>query len=217
MRGKILTVTAAAACVVGVGLGYGAHVSATVVAHSSAARGGQPAAASALAIPGAARVPALPAAGSAADPDTTVTFSVNVGGLSMTVPASADLGSGDPGTTIGPSAIGAVTVTDVRAALGASWTATASSTSFTTGAGTPAETIPAGDVTYDPGAMTSTTGTGTFTPSAAFTLSGTPQDAVAATAITGDNTGTWDPALSVAVPAAAVGGVYTGTLTQSVA
>ena len=37
------------------------------------------------------------------------------------------------------------------------------------------------------------------------------------TAGVGDNTATWDPAISVAVPAAAVDGVYTGTLTQSAA
>jgi hypothetical protein len=216
MRGKILTVTAAAACVVVAGLGYGSNASAAVVAHSSAARDGLPAAAAALAAPGAAQIPALPAAGPG-DPDTTVTFAVNVGGLSMTAPTSTSIGAGDPGTTIGPTALGAVTVTDVRAALGATWTATASSTDWTTGAGTPAETIPAGDVTYDPGALTGTTGTGTFAPQAAFALSGAPQDTVLATEITGNNTATWDPALTVAVPAAAVGGVYTGTLTQSVA
>jgi hypothetical protein len=204
MRGKILTATVAAACVVGAGLGHGSAASAAEIAHSSAA---QP----------TAQIPALPMAGAASDPDTTVTFSINVGGLSMTAPASADLGAGDPGTTIGPSAIGAVTVTDVRAGLDVAWTASALSTSFTTGAATPAETIPAGDVTYDPGAITASTGTGTFTPQAAFALSGAPQDTVIATAITGNNTATWDPALTVAVPAAAVGGVYAGTLTQSVA
>ena len=32
----------------------------------------------------------------------------------------------------------------------------------------------------------------------------------------GDNSATWDPAISVAVPATAVGGGYSGTLTQSV-
>jgi hypothetical protein len=208
MRGKILTITVAATCVVGAGLGHGSTADAAELAHSSAA---QPAA------QGAAQIPALPMAGAASDPDTTVTFSINTGGLSMTAPASADLGAGDPGTTIGPSAIGAVTVTDVRAGLDVAWTATASSTDFTTGAATPAETIPSGDVTYDPGALTSTTGTGTFTPQAAFALSGAPQDTVLATAITGNDTATWDPALSVAVPAAAVGGVYIGTLTQSVA
>jgi hypothetical protein len=150
------------------------------------------------------------------DPDTTVTFTVTSGALTMTAPASANLGSGAPGTTIS-GAIGAVTVTDDRALLSAAWTATASSTDFTTGGGTPAETIPVGDVTYDPGSITSTTGTITVTPASAITLSGTAQTVVTGTDGVGNNTATWDPTLAVAVPAAAVGGVYTGTLTQSVA
>ena len=215
MRGKILTVTAAAACVVAAGLGHGSNASAAVVAHSSATRGGLPAAAAALAAPGAPQIPALPAAGPG-DPDTTVTFGINVGELSMTAPSSAAIGAGDPGTTIA-GALGAVTVTDVRAALDATWTATASSTAWTTGGGTPAETIPAGDVTYTAGALTASTGTATFAPQAPFALSGAPHDTVITTAITGNNTATWDPTLTVAVPPAAVGGVYAGTISQSVA
>lgn len=151
---------------------------------------------------------------SGADPDTTLTFSVDSGALSMSAPASAALGSGSPGTTIGPAPIGAVTVTDDRALLDASWTATAASTDFTTGGGTAPETIPATDVSYDPGSVT-TTGTVTATPTP-ITLSNDAQTVIAATGIVGDNTASWDPALSVAVPASAVGGTYTATLTQSV-
>jgi len=146
------------------------------------------------------------------DPDTSVTFTVTVGALGMTAPASVDLGAGAPGTTIS-GAIGTTTVTDDRAALAAAWTATASSTDWTTGGGTSAETIPAGDVGYDPGAIT-TTGTITATGSS-ITLSGAATSVVAGTAGVGDNTAAWNPTLSVAVPASAVGGVYTATLTQS--
>src|ERR1700729_3955264 len=77
------------------------------------------------------------------DPDTTVTFTVTVGELSMTAPTAADLGSGAPGTTIS-GLIGPITVTDDRALLAAAWSATASSTAFTTGGGTGNESIPAG-------------------------------------------------------------------------
>ena len=49
-------------------------------------------------------------------------------------------------------------MTDDRALLAATWTTTASSTDWTTGGGSPVETIPASDVTYNPGAF-STTGT----------------------------------------------------------
>jgi hypothetical protein len=105
-------------------------------------------------------------------------------------------------------------VTDARALISASWTATASSTNFTTGGGTPAETIPATDANYNPGPIT-TTGTITAT-GTDVTLSNAAQTVVAGTAGSGDNTASWDPTIAVAVPATAVGGLYTATLTQSV-
>jgi hypothetical protein len=151
-----------------------------------------------------------PAAG---DPDTTVTFTVTSGALSMTAPATANLGTGAPGTTINGN-LGTVTVTDDRALLTAAWTTTASASDWTTGTATPAETIPATDVGYNPGSVTTTgTITATGTP---ITLAGTAAPVVTGTAGVGDNTASWNPALAVAVPAAAVGGIYTGTLTQSV-
>jgi hypothetical protein len=147
------------------------------------------------------------------DPNTQVTFSVTTGELSMTAPATANLGSGAPGTTI-TGQVGPVTVTDDRALLTASWTTTASSTAWTTGGGTGNESIPASDVGYNPGSITTTgTITATGTP---ITLSGAAAPVVTGTAGVGNNTATWNPALAVAVPAAAVGGPYTGTLTQSV-
>jgi hypothetical protein len=149
----------------------------------------------------------------AGDPDTTVTFTVTSGELSMTAPVSANLGSGAPGTTI-TGALGAVTVTDDRALLEAGWTATASSTDWTTGGATPAETIPATDVGYDPGSITTTgTITATGTP---ITLSDTAATIVAGTDGVGNNTASWDPNVAVAVPAAAVGGTYVATLSESV-
>jgi hypothetical protein len=151
-----------------------------------------------------------PAAG---DPDTTVTFSLTSGALSMSAPASVSLGSGAPGTTINGQ-LGPVTVTDEWALLSASWTATASSTDWTTGGGTPAETIPATDVGYDPGSITTTgTITATGTP---ITLANTAAPVVTGTDGVGNNTASWNPALAVAVPASGVGGTYTGALTESV-
>jgi hypothetical protein len=150
---------------------------------------------------------------SGSDPDTTVTFTVTTGALSLSAPATANLGSGAPGTTIS-GALGNVTVTDNRALLAASWTTTASSTSFVTGGSTGPEMIPASDAAYAPGTVT-TTGTITATPSS-ITLSGTAQTVVTGTAGVGDNTATWNPTMVVSVPAAAVGGTYTGTLVHSV-
>jgi hypothetical protein len=105
-------------------------------------------------------------------------------------------------------------VTDDRALLSASWTVTAASTDWTTGGGTPAETIPATDAGYDPGSIT-TTGTITAT-GTSITLSNTAAPVVTGTDGVGDNTASWNPTISIAVPAAAVGGTYAGTLTQSV-
>lgn len=150
---------------------------------------------------------------SAGDPDTTVTFTITSGALSMTAPTTADLGSGAPGATIS-GALGAVTVTDDRALLSAAWTTDASSTDWTTGTRTTNETIPATDVGYDPGSITTTgTITATGTP---ITLGSGPAAVVTGSAGVGDNTAAWDPGISVAVPPSAVGGVYSGTLTQSV-
>jgi len=152
--------------------------------------------------------------------DTATTFTVSAGALAITTPTSAAVGAGAPGTTIS-AALGAVTVTDARARLTASWTATASSTDFTTGGATPAETIPSSAVSYWSGAATATTGSGTFTPQQATALAAqplsTPRAAMVMTEGVGNNSATWDPGLVVAVPAAAVGGIYTGTVTHSAA
>jgi hypothetical protein len=153
------------------------------------------------------------APGGSGDPDTTVTFTVTSGLLTITAPATANLGSGVPGGTI-TDTIGNVTVTDNRAQLAASWTATASSTNWTTGGGTPAETIPATDAAYRPGAVT-TTGIITASPFD-ITLSSGAQTVVTGTGGTGDNSATWDPTLEVSAPDAAVVGSYTATLTEAV-
>jgi hypothetical protein len=149
-----------------------------------------------------------------------VTFTVTTGLLTLTVPGAAALSDVAPGAT-STGALGAVTVTDDRALLAASWTVTASTSAFTTGGGTTPETIPISHVGYAVGSITTTgtiTATGTDLPAGtgAGDFSGTPQTVVAGTAGVGDNTATWDPTISVAVPASAVGGGYTGTITHSV-
>ncbi|MFD5437977.1 hypothetical protein ACFWJ4_38225 [Kitasatospora sp. NPDC127067] len=149
-------------------------------------------------------------ADAAADPSTTVTFTVTSGALSMSVPVGAALGSGAPGTQIS-SPIGPVTVTDNRALLSASWTVTASETDFTNGS----STLPATSAAYTVGTVT-TTGTITVTPTN-VTLSNSPQVVVTGSAGVEDNTASWDPTVSVALPAGAISGTYTGTLTHSVA
>lgn len=152
--------------------------------------------------------------------DTIVTFTVTAGTLDITVPAAANLGSGSPGTNV-TGQMGPVTVTDLRGALTATWTTTVSSTDFTTGGGTTPETIGKAAVSYWSGPATATTGVGTFTPgqltSAQAQDLSTARTAFTLTAGVGNNTAAWNPTLIAAVPAAAVAGLYTGTVTHSVA
>lgn len=153
--------------------------------------------------------------------NTTTTFAVTGGALAITVPPSiVSLGSGSPGTQI-TAQLGAVQVTDARALLAAAWTSSVTATVFATGGGTGPETIANSSVSYWSGPATATTGSGTFTPGqantgVAVTLAAS-RTAFSLTSGVGDNSATWNPTFIVSVPAAAVAGTYTGTVTHSVA
>jgi hypothetical protein len=147
---------------------------------------------------------------------TVTTFTVTAGSLTMTTPGTADLGTVTAGTSSVVNALGPVTISDQRAQLSGGWTASVSSTSFTTGGGTTPETIPAADVSYAPGAATSTSGTGTFTPGSGGALGGS-QTAFTASGEAGLTSVTWNPTITVTLPATTVAGLYTGMITHSVA
>lgn len=157
---------------------------------------------------------AAPPAVAAPTTDTTVTFTITAGGLNITAPAAVNLGNGVSGGNVSGT-IGPVQVSDQRGLLAATWTVTVSSTAFKTGGGTAAETIAASAATYTPGLPTATTGVPVPVPGLPGAL-GTPRTAYTATAV-GSNSVTWNPNLSIALPAAAVAGTYTGTVTHSVA
>ncbi|MEV1247396.1 hypothetical protein ACIBO2_34195 [Nonomuraea sp. NPDC050022] len=154
---------------------------------------------------------------------TTVTFTVAAeGGLEITVPDTANLGSGSSGGQISTQ-LGSVTVADQRAALSATWVSSviAASGGFTTGGGTAAETVPNTAVLYWSGGATATTGTGTFVPgqvnaAAAQSLDAS-RTAFSKTTGSGDNSATWNPTIVINVPDQVVAGVYTGTVNHSVA
>jgi hypothetical protein len=161
-----------------------------------------------------------PTAAHADSQDTTVTFSVPSGTLSIAVASgSVDLGAGAPSSTLTGS-LGAVTVTDARAFLTSSWTASVTSTSFQTGGDTPPETVPASAVAYWSGPATATTGIGVFTPgqltAALAAPIATPQAAFTVSLGVGNNTATWNPTIVVTVPPSAVTGTYSGIVTHSV-
>ena len=154
--------------------------------------------------------------------NTTQNFTliIALGALAITVPSTASLGSAAPSGTINAS-LGTVQVTDTRNITPDPWTVTVTATSFTTGGGTTLETIPTTAVSYWAGSATSKTGTGTFssgqpTASDAVVLSSS-RTAFTHTAGISTSSAGFNPTLIITVPAAAVAGTYTGTITHSVA
>lgn len=181
----------------------------------------------ALALTGSvlAATPAL-AAGCATPGCTDVTFTLTAaGGLSISVPDTSSspvaLGSTAAGATTITHQLGAVSVSDLRGALGAAWTATVSSTDFKTGGGTANETIANSLVDYWSGLATSTSGTAVLTPgqldATVKQALSTSRTAYSAATTVGNNSATWNPTLIVNVPAQAVVGTYAGVVTHSVA
>lgn len=147
---------------------------------------------------------------------TNATVTVQGGSLSITVPADAgNLGTqvnSVSGGTISGS-LGQVQVLDARSApAGSGWVATVISSAFTPPAGA---TIAASAVSYTAGPITKT-GTATYTANDPGNLTGTVA-AVTATGITGDNSATWTPTINVFVAGGKAAGIYSATITHSVA
>ncbi|WFF01841.1 hypothetical protein [Micromonospora sp. WMMD964] len=170
---------------------------------------------------GAAAVVALASPAAAAPSgDTIVTFTIATADLNIVVPAAVNLGSVFAGNSI-TGELGTVTVSDQRAALAATWVATVTSSSFTTGGGTPEETITPNNVEYWSGAATATSGTGTFVPGqptqADAVVLNVPRTAFSKTSGSGANSASWAPDIRITIPATAVGGTYSGVITHSVA
>lgn len=149
----------------------------------------------------------------AAPGDTTTTFSITAaGGLEISAPSSANLGSVASGSASVSGKLGDVTVTDQRGALLGNWTATASSTAFAHDGTDRTKDIAALNATYLTG-LVSNTGLGVS--AGAGGLMGAPVIAAARVGA-GNNTSTWDPTITVALPPQAVVGTYTATITHSV-
>jgi hypothetical protein len=152
---------------------------------------------------------------------TTTTFILAAGSLSISAPASSGLGTGSTGGGTLFAQLGTVTVTDTRGALLGAWTGSVSSTDFTTGGATANETVAKGQVTYWSGTATASSGTAVFAPGQAIAANAqdlsVSRTAFSATVIVGNNSASWNPTVTVNVPAAAVAGTYSGTITHSVA
>lgn len=152
--------------------------------------------------------------------DTSVTFTVTSGGLSLNAPASVALSGGGSTLSLAAGSIsgtmGTVTVTDARGGLGVSgWTVSVSGTDFTTtdnGGGTIAKSA----ATVSPGVPVPVSGVPVLVPAVA-PVSLTGGTLLTATSALGSNSATYTPTVSVTVPSTAKPGAYTGTVTQTVA
>jgi hypothetical protein len=152
----------------------------------------------------------------AAAATTPTTFTIGAGALTISAPASANLGTVASGVgTLSGSLGGNVVVTDNRGLILGGWTASATSTDFSDGA-SPAHTIPATNVLYTPGAVT-VTGVVVAVPLIGTLSNTTALNVVTATGVLGSDSASWDPTLTVTIPAAAPAGTYSATLTHSVA
>ncbi|MBA2279925.1 MAG: hypothetical protein H0W25_01625 [Acidimicrobiia bacterium] len=142
--------------------------------------------------------------------DTATTFTLTGGSLTLSVAATATLTNEASGVAANDitGTLGVVTVTDARGGT-EGWVASAAATTFT-GSGLSVST----GVAYANGEVTET---GTNTVAAASVASISVGRAVAtATAVSGNNTASWDPTLTVSMPAGALAGAYAGTVTTSI-
>jgi hypothetical protein len=146
--------------------------------------------------------------------DTPATFTLTAAGaLSISAPTgSVSLGSqmssNSSSTISGP--LGLVTVSDQRGGS-QTWTASVISSAFTPPSG-PAD--PASNISYAAGAITMT-GAVSATAVAAPNLTGV--SPVVNGSGTGIGTASWNPTISVLVPANFAAGTYAATITHSVA
>ena len=146
--------------------------------------------------------------------DTPASFTLTPAGvLSISAPTGSvalgsQMSSNNSSTITGP--LGVVTVSDERGGT-QTWTASAISGAFTPPAGA---ANPASNVSYASGAITVTGGV-TATAVAAPNLTGV--SPVVSGSGNGIGTASWNPTISVFVPANFAPGIYTATITHSVA
>jgi hypothetical protein len=149
---------------------------------------------------------ALPASAA----DTVTTFTLTGGSLTLAVQPTAALtdGATSVGTSTIAGSLGASSVTDDRGGIGG-WVVSGASTGFT------------GPSTASVSVMYSTlavveTGTNTVAAADADTVIGSATPLLTATAVSGNNTASWTPGLKVNLPAGALAGAYSGTVTTSI-
>jgi hypothetical protein len=144
---------------------------------------------------------------------TPATFELTAGALGISAPTgSVSLGTqvaSNTSSTITGS-LGVVTVSDQRGGV-TTWVASVISTAFTPDAG-PAD--PASNVSYAAGTITASP---TVTPTAIAGVNLTGVTTIMNGASTGISSASWNPSISVVVPANYAPGIYRATITHSVA
>jgi hypothetical protein len=144
---------------------------------------------------------------------TPATFTLTAGALSISAPLGpVSLGSQLAATaaTVMSGSLGVVTVSDQRGGT-TTWTASVISGAFTPSAG-PAD--PATNLSYAAGAITASAYV-VATPVAATDLTG--ESIVVTGASSGISTASWNPTITVIVPANFAPGTYGAVITHSVA
>lgn len=148
-------------------------------------------------------------AGAADSGNTNVTFTLEGGSLDISPAPDAALTDGAPGDVSVSGSLGPVDISDTRGST-AGWVVSAASTTFTDGVGSSST-----GVSYDSGPATETTGTVTWTSEGPTSITSVAPVA-AGTEASGNNTATFNPTLTVSLPADALAGDYTGTVTTSI-
>lgn len=162
-----------------------------------------------LLVSGAVVVAVLGAGAPAMAADTTASFTVFSGAVSVTAPATKNFGFVAQGSSVSDT-LGIVEVTDSRSPTPGTWTATVLSTDFSSGG----NTFAASSVTYTAGSCTATGVT--CTPAGAFSLSNSAQTAAAGSSSTTGSTASWNPTFAFTVPVGQATGAYSATVTHSV-
>jgi hypothetical protein len=160
-----------------------------------------------------------------ASASTSAYFTLTSGSLSVSEPSAAggvNLGSAAAGSLAVTGSLGPVTVTDSRAVLVATWTASVTATEFvvtTPASATPAanEKVTLANIGYVAGLSTAATG-GVFTGLAVPSMAAADGLRVAGTFVgSGANSATWNPTIAFTLLSSQVAGKYTGQITHSVA
>jgi hypothetical protein len=143
--------------------------------------------------------------------DTEATFAINAGSITLAVAPTATLTAVATGSTAITGSLGAASVTDARGGEDV-WSVSVVAEEFTNGSSLLVSTA----VSYTAGEVTVTgPGTATVADGTATAVMTDADEVFAAADVSGNNTASWTPSIAVTMPAGALAGSYTSTVTTS--